>query len=135
MFLDRDGTLLRTALGCFLAGTGWGILSALAIYLGATRVSPRIPTGEVWRRWRERRVLWMLALVLGLVAAWGTSEQIIARYGLRDLFWLTQPAELIQAGRLGAGFGFLLVLTILTVVPVAGSLKRRRQSARAGVIK
>ncbi len=126
---DPDAPLLQTSVLCFAAGVGWALLAVLAIWLGSTRLSPRVPQGQVWALWRRRRTLWFLAILMGGIAAWLTADQVIQRIALRELFWISRPGIVLSAGRLGAGTGYLLVLGIATLVP---AVRRAREAKGRG---
>lgn len=125
--LDPDGTLLKVALFCLLAGVVWSVLGAAAIFLGSTRIAPRIPPGQIWAEWRRRRVLWVGSLLLTLIGAFLTAEQVYRRVGLVDLYWITKRSTLEWIARLGVSCGYLLVVFILVMgVLLARSSPRRR---------
>lgn len=126
--LDPDGTLLKVAVFCLLAGVGWSALGAAAIFLGSMLIPPRIPPGQVWAEWRRRRVLWGGSLLLTLIGAFLTAEQIYRRVGLIDLYWITKRSSLEWVARLGTACGYLLVLFIL--VMAAALAKSRRVKRR-----
>ncbi len=114
MVVDPPGTLIKVSLLCFLAGIGFAILAALVIYLGSTRLEPRVHPSRIWPDWRLHRMLWALAVVLPLVGLYLTTEHLCRTIGLRDLYWwVAQPQDLYWIGRTGAASGYLLVLAVL----------------------
>lgn len=125
MVVDPPGTLIKVSLLCFLTGVGFALLAALVIFLGSTRIEPRVHPSRVWADWRLHRMVWALGVVLPLVGLYLVAERICRSVGLRDLYWwVAQPQDILLIGRTGAASGYLLVVAILVF------LSRRR--ARTG---
>jgi hypothetical protein len=121
MLLDPAGTLIRAALLSVALGAVWALLSAGGIYLGARRLPPPIPRGDIWREWRRRRVLWAFCLLVGAAGAFLSTELVIHQFALRDLYWMGRALEVMLICRLGAATGFAAVLFGFTV----GAFRRR----------
>jgi hypothetical protein len=124
MVVNPDGTLIRATMLCLLAGIGWAVLSAMIVYLGSTRIEPRVHVTRIWADWRLHRMVWGLAVVVPLCCVFLTAEWIFREVGLRDLYWLGRRADLALMCRLAALTGFLLVALFLVV---AGMLYRGKE--------
>lgn len=118
--------LMRVAALSFLSGALWAGLAAVVIYLGATRLPPKVAPGRVWAEWRRKRMLWGGALLLAAVATYFSSEQWVRRFALHDLYWLGRLEEIFQIGRLGGACGYMAALLLV----VTASLARRRGPRR-----
>jgi len=128
MAFDPPGTLLRTAAAAVLSGLAASLLAALAIYAACRLLPPGVPRGEVWARWRSRRLVWGSCLILGAAAAALGAEAVGRQIAVRDLYWVGRAGEIFQIARLGAACGFLLGL----LLPVVGALAARRLGGRGG---
>jgi hypothetical protein len=123
-----SSALLRAAVLSFVAGMLWAALAAGAIYLGATRLKPRIARGRVWAEWRQRWPFWLLCPALGTAGSILSGEAISRLLTARSLYWIEHPAEILTICRLGGLCGYLLVL----LVCVFGSMLKRRRRTRRG---
>jgi MFS family permease len=128
MVLDPPGTLRLVAFVCVTAGAAWAAAGAASIYLGSTRLSPRIRPGEVWRQWERRRTLWAGGIILSLLGAYLGAEPLGTALGSRDLYWRTRVAEMLLVARLGSLIGYLLVMLVLIAAPLV--LRRMRRDGR-----
>jgi hypothetical protein len=117
---DPAPTLKNVAAWSVAAGAACALLAVLLIVAGSMYLPPRLPWGCIWADWRKKRTLWGLALVLTAIAAYFCGELVFHRVGLRDLYWLTRPGELLNISRLGALSGYFAVLFTAIVASLAG---------------
>jgi hypothetical protein len=127
MIVQPDGTLIRATLLCLLAGVGWGMLATLIVYVGSTRIEPRVHPSRIWADWRLHRMIWALGVIIPTCAVMLSSDWLFREVGMKDLYWVGRRADLLLMCRLAGVTGYLLMLLIVVVVPL---LKRRRSEAK-----
>lgn len=110
----------------------WAVFAVILIYLGSTRLEPRIPPGQIWVRWRERRILWGASLILTFSAALLTADAIWRKVAYPDLFWQSRVGEITMIAMTGAAAAYLLVLLFFVLIPLLHRNRRRRTSGPAG---
>jgi hypothetical protein len=122
--VDPDRTLILVSSLAFSAGVVWAVLAVAWIYLGSTRIPPRLSRSMIWREWRRKRMVWASALVLTSLGALLSGEWVGRHFGLRDLFWIVKSGRLMTITRLGTMAGYVFFLGFV----VLGSyLSRQRQ--------
>ena len=121
--VDPDRTLNLVSSLAFSAGVGWAVLAVIGIYLGSTRISPRLSRAMIWPEWRRKRMIWAGCLILTSLAALLSGEWIGRHFGLRDLFWIVKSDRMMAISRLGSMSGYVFFLGIVVV----GSYLSRRQ--------
>jgi hypothetical protein len=121
--VDPNGILLRVAAMSVLTGALCAGLAALAIYLGSTRLPPRVPPNRVWQEWRSKRMVWSLSLVLAALGAALTADGLTHHLAEHDLYWLNRPGDLLRIAWAGVGTGYLLLLLGCVAI---GLMKQRR---------
>lgn len=128
MIVNPSDTLIRVSGTCAAIGVLLALLGVLGIYLGSTRLPPRLHPRHVWTEWRRKRMVWGLCLMLSMLGAWLITEQYARQAGLRDLYWLTRSEDLLTICRLAGGTGYLLTLLVVVV----GALLTRRHPPSPG---
>ncbi len=128
MVVDPPGTLLKVSLLCLLAGMGWAILGAMIVYVGSTRIEPRVHPSRIWADWQLHRMLWALAVVGPALGTFFSADAICKNIGMKDLYWwVSRPGDLYLICRLGAATGLLLTFFLLTYF----SLRRAQRKPAA----
>ncbi len=123
---DPQGTLVRVAALVTAAGMLWAMVAVSLIYLGSTRLEPRIPQGQIWARWRERRILWGASLILTFSATLLTADAIWRQVAYPDLYWQARVGEITMIAMTGAAAAYLLVLLLFVLAPLLHRARRGR---------
>lgn len=127
---DPQGTLVKVATLVFVAGVLWALTAAGLIYLGSTRIQPRILPQQVWVRWRERRILWGASLILTLAATLLTADAVCRQVALPDLYWQPKAGEILLIAWTGSTAGYLTVLFAFVLLALARRARQRGSRPR-----